>query len=166
MQAAVTGSRSGATAIAPTIRIWSSSITPNAAITPATAMKTRYRTAVRALTRACPSRSAQISVTGSSDAEAGPIASSRTSETSSAGIPDAAHHHERLVGRRRAEIGRHQGVPVHASPSVMRDVAGARQRAEQPRDVAHRGGLSEHAQLQHRWRTISRRGARLILRIG
>ena len=41
MHAAVTGNRSGATAIAPTISIWSSSITPNAAITPATAMNAR-----------------------------------------------------------------------------------------------------------------------------
>ena len=40
-QAALKGSRSGLTAIAPTIRIELSWITPSAAITPATAMSAR-----------------------------------------------------------------------------------------------------------------------------
>lgn len=58
-QAAVTGSRSGLTAIAPTIRIVLASITPYAAMTPATTMKTRNRATGRAFALACPSMSAQ-----------------------------------------------------------------------------------------------------------
>ena len=89
-QAAVSGRRSGLTAMAPTIRIELPFRTPNAAIVPAMSMNARYRATMRDWARASPRTSDQIRASAlranGPSRRAGPMRVSRARSTSSAGM--------------------------------------------------------------------------------